>query len=74
MEEQPEEGTRATISLILEHYLQHPSNPKFEGTSLLHFAQHYSMPKEVASNLKHQKMKVVITHPHSSPDPNVPKS
>ena len=73
VEEQPEEGTRATVPSILDHYLQRPSNPKFEGMSLLHFAQHYSMPKEVASNLKHQKMKVAITRPYSSPDPNGPK-
>ena len=73
MEEQPEKGTRATVPSILDHYLQRPSNPKFEGMSLLHFAQHYSMPKEVASKLKHQKMKVVITRPYSSPDPNGPK-
>ena len=55
-EQRPEQdaSSRATVSSILDHYIQRPANATFEGMTLLSFSQNYSMPKELGTAPKHQ--------------------
>ena len=72
--DQPDDNTcRVTVSLILDHYIQRPSDSTFENMQLLHFAQNYSMPRELGTTPIQQKMKIVSVRPYCSPDPNDPK-
>ncbi len=74
VEERPDEATStATVSSILDHYIQRPGNQTFEGMTLLVFAQNYTMPKELGTAPKHHKMKIVSVRPYCSPDPDGPK-
>ena len=73
VQSQMENDTQATVSSILDHYVQRPTNTTFDGMKLLHFAQNYSMPKDLGSEPKRHKTKVVIVRPYCSPDPSGPK-
>ena len=47
-QEQLQDGaSRATVPLILDHYVQQPSNASFEDMTLLYLAQNYTIPKEL---------------------------
>ena len=70
VEDQLNEDQPATALSILDHYVAHPTTPRFRDMKLLQFARQYTMAKELDSDPSHRRDVVVIVRPYLSPEPN----
>ena len=70
VEDHLEEGQRATVLCIVDHYMGRLDSSHFNTMTLLKFARQYSMPKTLGAQPTPRSRRIaVIPRPYISPDP-----
>ena len=73
VQDNQQEGERATAHFVLDHYTSRPSTTQLNNITLLDFTHQYTMPKELGDEPKKRRKKVIVTpRPYSSLDPSGP--
>ena len=73
VQDNQQEGERATAHSVLDHYTSRPSTTQFNNITLLDFTHQYTMPKELGDEPKKRRKEFIVTpRPYCSPDPSGP--